>query len=243
MKKKKLKIILSYIGAIFLVIIGLSFFYIKTNSYQPSSKALSFSQKSETQGSTLVFKGNPEKTSVIFYQGALVDNRSYSIWASKLASNGYTVYLLKEPFNLAILNPNQASSVIKANKLKNYVVGGHSLGGVIASRFAKKSETDSSLKGIFFLASYPDKKGNLNNFKGEVLSIVGTQDNILNWSSYKKAKQYLPKETSYVTIEGGNHGGFGSYGSQKGDKKAKISNNQQQEEISQTLIDWLDKVN
>ena len=61
----------------------------------------------------------------------------------------------------------------------------------------------------------------------------------LNWTSYQKAKQFLPKDTQYVSIEGGNHAGFGNYGVQKGDSKATISNEQQQTEISQLIVAWL----
>jgi hypothetical protein len=49
----------------------------------------------------------------------------------------------------------------------------------------------------------------------------------------------LPKDTQYVSIEGGNHAGFGNYGVQKGDNKATISNEQQQTEISQLIVAWL----
>ena len=48
-------------------------------------------REAEVQNDTLVFKGNPKKTSIIFYQGALVDNKSYSIWANKLAKRSYEV--------------------------------------------------------------------------------------------------------------------------------------------------------
>lgn len=79
-----------------------------------------------------------QKNKHYLLSGALVDNKSYSIWANKLAKAGYTVYLIKEPLNLAVFNPDKASSIIKTNKINNYVVGGHSLGGVITSRFAEK---------------------------------------------------------------------------------------------------------
>nr|WP_283593938.1 alpha/beta hydrolase [Lactobacillus gallinarum] len=48
--------------------------------------------------------------------------------------------------------------------------------------------------------------------------------------------------TSYKSISGGNDGDFGSYGQQKGDKKAKISNARQQKIIARDLIKWLKKI-
>lgn len=241
-KKSRLKRWLIAFGVILLAsILGL-FVYVQFNTYYPSHQAVSKSKKAEERGDTLIFKGQPENPSVIFYQGAFVDNRSYSVWASEVAKAGYTVYLLKAPLNLAIVNPNQASSVIDREHLKSYVVGGHSLGGVMASRFAEKNKQQTALEGVFFLASYPDKKGSLKGYQGAVLSVVGTQDGVLNWSTYNKSKAYLPKQTSYQTIHGGNHAGFGSYGKQKGDNKANISNYQQQKEVATLLVQWLEDI-
>jgi hypothetical protein len=71
---------------------------------------------------------------------------------------------------------------------------------------------------------------------------VGSKDGVLNWSSYKKSQEYLPKQTVNVTIEGGNHAGFGSYGAQKGDNQADISNVKQQEEVAAELVQWLNSL-
>lgn len=79
----------------------------------------------------------------------------------------------------------------------------------------------------------------MKDFKGKILSIVGMKDGVLNQSSYDKAKTYLPQQTINVALEGGNHAGFGSYGAQKGDNQADISNEKQQEEIAAEIIKWL----
>lgn len=118
--------------------------------------------------------------------------------------------------NLAIFNPNLAKKVIKDEHLSQYIVGGHSLGRAMASRFAADHQDNSALEGVFFLASYPDQKGILKDFEGKVLSIIGSKDGVLNHSSYEWAKTYLPQQTINVALEGGNHAGFGSYGAQKG---------------------------
>lgn len=100
----------------------------------------------------------------------------------------------------------------------------------MASRFAAEQKNDPNLKGVFFLASYPDEKGSLHSFSGEVVLITGNADGVLNWEAYEEAKKYLPNQTEYKMIEGGNHAGFGSYGKQKKDKDATI------------LIDWLAQI-
>lgn len=55
-----------------------------------------------------------------------------------------------------------------------------------------------------------------------VLSITATKDKVLNQEAYQEAKQYLPERTEYVSINGGNHGGFGSYGEQKEMERQKF---------------------
>ncbi|WYJ81748.1 hypothetical protein IGL98_001772 [Enterococcus sp. DIV0840] len=139
---------------------------------------------------------------------------------------------------MAVSGQNKAEQVIRSNHLTNYVIGGHSLGGVMASRFAAEQANDG-LKGVFFLASYPDEKGSLSKFKGQVLSLTGSKDGVLNWQAYDQAKKYLPEQTVFEEIKGGNHAGFGSYGEQKGDKSAGINNDEQQQEVANLLINWL----
>jgi hypothetical protein len=233
---------LLWILGVFIAIVLVGLFYLKTVTYTPTTTAMESAEQAKTEEGTLVFKGDPKKTALIFYQGALVENTSYSIWAQQVAEAGHTVYLVKEPLNLAVLGQNKAESVIQKNHLTNYVIGGHSLGGVIASRFAADQKNHEGLKGVFFLASYPDEKGSLRTFTGPVLSLTGSEDGVLNWSAYEASKKYLPKQTSYEEIKGGNHAGFGSYGQQKGDKPASINNDEQQQVIADQLIKWLDNI-
>ncbi|MEI5992590.1 alpha/beta hydrolase [Candidatus Enterococcus mansonii] len=236
--KKWQKRVLWLVG-VFALLILVGLFYIKTVTYSPTTTALDVSKQATNENGLLVFEGEQEKPALIFYQGALVENASYSIWAKKVASAGFAVYLIKEPLNLAVLGQNKAEKIIQKNHLKSYVVGGHSLGGVMASRFAAEQANHNQLKGVFFLASYPDEKGSLKGFKGHVLSLTGSEDGVLNWQAYEQSKKYLPEQTMYQEIKGGNHAGFGSYGEQKGDKPASINNEEQQEKIADALINWL----
>ncbi|MHC5229345.1 alpha/beta hydrolase [Enterococcus sp. LJL99] len=227
---------------IVLILLLASGLFLHFNTYQPTAEALDQAKTAKIENKTLFFKGDSDKPTVLFYQGGLVENASYSIWAKKVSEAGYPVYLIKEPLNLAVLAPNKAEKIISTNHINSYVIGGHSLGGVMASRFAAEQKNDSSLKGVFFLASYPDKKGSLDSFSGEIVSITGSEDGVLNWEAYTEAKEYLPSQTAYKTIEGGNHAGFGSYGKQKKDKDASISNAIQQTQIADILIDWLAQI-
>ncbi len=223
---------------------GAGYYYLKQNTYDPSAQAAQVFQQGKDKGDYLLFeqKNSQNDPLVIFYPGALVEPESYSIWANELANNGYIVAIAKMPLDLAVLSGNRADNIREDFPDKDYVIGGHSLGGVMASRYANAHLSEQQLKGIFYLASYPDKKGSLAKSKLPILSITASKDEVLNQEAYESAKEYLPKQTEYVSITGGNHGGFGSYGEQKGDGKAEITNADQQTAITNTLLNWLGKI-
>ena len=233
--KKFFKWLIGIIIAIIAIIL-ISIIVVKNKEYQPSTAAISASKISTTDNNITKFSGNDQNPKVIFYPGALVEPKSYSIWAKKVAQAGYSVYIVRFPLDLAVLKANIANQVSKNN---GYVIGGHSLGGTMASRYAHNNP--KNLKGVFFLASYPEKKGDLRKTKVPVLSITASNDGVLKWKNYNKAKKLLPSNTLYEQIQGGNHAGFGSYGKQSGDKSASISNQKQQNIVSRLLINWLNK--
>lgn len=185
--------------------------------------------------------GTIKQPNIIFYPGAMVEPESYSLFARKLAAAGYRVYIASMPLHLAFTDQDRAGAFIGEHPDESFIIGGHSLGGVFATRFA--AEHRDQLAGVFLLASYADKKGSLIHSGLPVLQITASRDGVLNWKSWDKAKQYMPDATSYVTIEGGNHTQFGSYGQQKMDKVATISPKQQLGEVSAALLDWIDKLN
>ncbi|MQS88205.1 alpha/beta hydrolase [Companilactobacillus mishanensis] len=231
--KRITKWIISILIAI-IILIGITFGIVKSKEYQPSPSAINDAKTSTMVGSTTEFKGNTTKPRIIFYPGALVEPKSYSIWAKQVSNAGYSVYIVRFPLDMAVLNANAAR---KIQNNKDYIIGGHSLGGTMAARYAHNNT--KHLKGIFFLASYPEKKGNLRHTSAPVISITGTKDGVLDQKNYKTSKKYLPKTTDFEEIKGGNHAGFGSYGKQKGDNKAIISNKEQQNKVAQLLINWL----
>ncbi|GBG04932.1 alpha/beta hydrolase [Lactobacillus rodentium] len=237
MKKAK-KVIIVIISIIAILLIAAAG-WLHFSTYHPSSAAQKVAQTASQTNKVTVFKARHNKMTVIFYTGALVEPDSYSIWAKQVANAGYTVKVVHFPLNLAFFNVNAADKL--AGKNKNYVVGGHSLGGAMASRYGHGSH-NKYLRGIFLLGAYADEKGRLDKTNLDVLSITASHDKVLNWQKYQTNKKYLPKNTSYQTIKGGNHGNFGSYGQQKGDGHATISNANQQKQVASLLINWLNKV-
>lgn len=220
-----------------LMLLGLSgFVWLKSASYRPSPAAEAVLSQPKA-GYTLVDEARfiqfvPKTANgyqFVFYNGALVPAESYTPLAEALVEQGYRVYLLKTPLNLPVLAGQEALKVIADQDLDQVILAGHSLGGVIASQNAQ--ELGTSLAGLVLLASYPAESTDLSSLSVPVLSITASKDQVINWDKYNQAKKLLPTSSHYVTIEGGNHAGFGDYGAQKGDGTSSISHSQQRQEI------------
>jgi len=167
----------------------------------------------------------PPNTGLILYPGAHVDHRSYAPIARELASRGYLVTLVKMPLGLAIFAPDRAEGVISAHpEIRYWAVGGHSLGGVMAARYAARNL--GKVQGVGFLASYPADNLSGTDLKG--LQTYGSNDTVLNPDAVSRAAPFLPPGTIIQVIDGGNHSGFGDYPTQSGDGVAEISAEEQQ---------------
>ncbi|MDQ0090393.1 dienelactone hydrolase [Paenibacillus anaericanus] len=242
------RVLISLSALVVVLVVGLTITY-QAMKYEPLEEAKQAMQSNSTAKVSTVkdgFRfepadGNVVQPSVIFYPGGLVDAESYAPLARKLAEAGHRVYIAEMPFDLAIFGQNKAKELIAEHPEDTYVIGGHSLGGVFASRYA--AENTDKISGVFFLGSYADEGGSLKDSSLNVLQITASKDAVLNWTSWEESKQNLPADsTVYVTIEGGNHGQFGTYGMQKGDNVADILPEQQLEEVSSAIINWLPTV-
>jgi dienelactone hydrolase len=169
--------------------------------------------------------GGSPMTGLILYPGAHVDHRSYAPIAREIASRGYLVTLVKMPLGLAIFAPERAEGVISAHpEIRYWAVGGHSLGGVMAARYALRNL--DKVQGVGFLASYPADNLSGTDLKG--VQIYGSNDTVLNPDAVSRAAPFLPPGTIIQVIDGGNHSGFGDYPTQSGDGVAEISAEEQQ---------------
>lgn len=167
---------------------------------------------------------------LILFQGAKVDAKAYAPIAKEVCKKGYQVFIIDSPLDIPILASNKADKIINDNpNIKSWIVGGHSLGGVVASNVILKN---NQIKGLLLLASYPAKSG-LTNTDNKVLSVWGSKDGVMNFKNFTEAKEKLPADTKFVEIEGGNHSQFGDYGLQEKDNKPTIEN----EKVVQIVVD------
>ncbi len=153
---------------------------------------------------------------LIFYPGGHVDARSYAPYARDVAKKGYLAVVPVVPLSLAVLSPNAADDVIKAYpSIRRWALGGHSLGGVVASEYAAEHQED--VRGLVLLASYPSGGTDLADADIDVATLVGSQDTVVDMQTWEDSKSRLPSAAWINVLGGGNHSQFGDYGTQPGD--------------------------
>lgn len=189
---------------------------------------------------------NQGTTGIVFYPGGLVDAHAYIQPLQDLVMEGYPVLIIKVTGNLAIFDAGKAARFRKQLPVERWIIGGHSLGGVIASYDVR--DEPSAYAGLFIWASFSGEEADLSNWEGAVLSLSGEKDGLTLATDIQANKVYLPTpvvvediatfptestlgSTIYHEIQGANHAQFGSYGAQNGDGEASISEQQQQYQI------------
>jgi len=189
----------------------------------------------------LFFNSKNSDTELIFYPGGKVEYSSYAPICKELSDRGISCALVKMPFNLAFFNGNAAEDIIEYMEdkysCKNFYIGGHSLGGVMAVHFAKSEK--KKIDGIVLLGAYADK--NISNQNLRVLSLFGSEDKVFSKRQYEKSLVKLPTDVSLIVIGGGCHSYFGSYGMQKSDGNPTISRERQTLLTADYICNWIKK--
>jgi predicted alpha/beta-hydrolase family hydrolase len=183
---------------------------------------------------------SPKSTGLVFYPGAKVDPRAYAHILRPIAEAGYPVAIVKFPYNLAVMSPSAADDVVgRADGIDHWVIGGHSLGGVMAARFARSDHAE--LAGLLLWASYPS--GSMASRTGlDIVSVSGTHDGLATPADIDASKKDLPADTHFVAVEGGIHAYFGDYGAQSGDGTATISRADAQQQIIAATLAQLQRI-
>lgn len=239
-KKKGRKIAAAVIGFIFIVMLS-AFFYV--NDYYHSDESVNKYLQGNEQvavleiADALFVDGPGEASAVIFYPGAKVEYTAYLPLFYGLAEQGVDCFLVKMPCNLAILGQNKAEDIMETYEYKHWYLAGHSLGGAMAASYAARHS--KNLDGLILLAAYPTR--DLTGESLSVLSVYGSVDGVLNMEKLEEGRSLMPEDYTELCMEGGNHAGFGNYGEQKGDGKARISSKEQQERTVEVIMQMIDE--
>lgn len=234
-------------GLIVLAFVVIGFLFWASQVLGPSTMAAAAAESGngvivEAVNGWLVWK--PEKiqptTGLIFYPGGKVEVRSYAPLLREIANRGFLVASAPMPLNLAVFGIEKAGEVIPAfPQIKNWVIGGHSLGGSMAAQYA--FTRPDIIKGLVLWASYsPANLSGRTNL--DVLSVSGSLDGLSTSNTIEEHKKDLPPNSRFVVIVGGNHAQFGSYGEQPGDNKAAIPAEEQWKQTIDATVALLKSV-
>jgi predicted esterase len=176
----------------------------------------------EPQNFILAKPVSPNGTVFVYYPGGRVPAQSYEFVARALAAAGITVAIPVMPLELAVISPNRASEVraaLEAGGLKiaKFVVGGHSLGGAMAAKYAFSNPVD----GLILMGAYSVDDLTGKSFK--VLDLAAENDGLATPEKVKDGLEKLPSGSSVDVIPGGVHAFFGRYGPQAGDGNPTVT--------------------
>jgi hypothetical protein len=175
---------------------------------------------------------------LIFYPGARVAPRAYAVIGRSLAERGVATFIIKLPFDIAFFAPDRPTAIIAAHpEIRTWALGGHSLGGVVASSYAA-AHTETTA-GLLLYASYPASNLSAELANVGVLSLSGTNDGLATPAKVEQSRPNLPPGTNYRAITGSVHAYFGDYGAQPGDGQPTIGRAEAQAQIIAASADFL----
>ena len=227
-KRKLLIISISIVSALTLIFVAFAVYLADYYRYDEGAIAV-FSPEENISVSTLnngnvVFEPKDATAGFIFYPGGKVDHNAYQPLMAELARNGVLCVLVEMPFNLAVFDINAADGIqTQYPYIKNWYIGGHSLGGSMAASYISNHSDDYD--GLILLGSYSTE--DLSSKDIDVISIYGSEDRVLNREKYDENKSNLPTDFTEIIIDGGCHANFGLYGPQDGDGTPTISSSEQ----------------
>lgn len=185
----------------------------------------------------IVYEPTDTKTGLIFYPGGKVEYTAYEPLMKSLASEGILCVLVEMPFHLAVFDMNAADGIREQfPQVEDWYIGGHSLGGAMASSYIEGKEAD--YEGLVLLGAY--STADLTKTSLDVLSIYGSEDNVLDKEKYDANMINLPDDFKEIILEGGCHAYFGMYGAQKGDGTPTISNEEQIFKTVEAIANFID---
>ncbi|MER3553463.1 MAG: alpha/beta hydrolase [Meiothermus sp.] len=212
-------------------------------SYPPTQAALQALEPSPTlqvqktgYGWVFIPRGTT-KGGFAFYPGGLVEPQAYAPPLRKIAEGGYRVALLQVPFNLAVTAQGKARDAIAEAPNLRWAVGGHSLGGVVASNFA---QSNPDAKAIVMWSSYP--QNDLSALEKPTLLLRGDRDGVVRKDRLEQNRAKFPKNTQFVSLPGLDHASFGGYGPQRGDNAATVGKEEGWDLIAKRTLEFLDKL-
>ncbi|WP_265107930.1 alpha/beta hydrolase [Halosolutus halophilus] len=178
--------------------------------------------------------GDDSTVGLVFYPGGRVHPDAYLASLAPLASDAdVTVVVPKLPLNLAVLDQGAASRYVSESSIEAWYVGGHSLGGAMACRYAESNP--ASVDGVVLFASYCDR--DISGTEIDVLSVTGSADTVLDRDAFDSNRANLPPDATVRELPL-NHSQFGAYRGQPGDEPSGLDYDTAHERLADVTVPW-----
>ncbi len=180
-------------------------------------------------------------TGLMFIAGALVDPRAYAPLMRAVAIAGHPAYIIELPRRGAFGGATATPLIVRIESLlrdtaaaRQWVIGGHSRGGVVASSVMTTARP--SIAGMVLVGTSHPRDVDLSSLTIPVTKVAGTRDGLASRKEVEANARLLPPSTTWVWVEGGNHSQFGWYGFQPGDRPPRIAAEAQREEMIRAVL-------
>ncbi len=180
------------------------------------------------------------KTLFIFYPGGLVRPQAYEWLGVALAPLGVRTVIPVFTADLAVTAPNRATQLLeKFGSYERVVIGGHSLGGAMAARYALNNS--DKINALVLMAAFSAESDKLQGLTMPTLVLAAEHDGLATLDEIKAGLSRLPEGTRLELIEGAVHSFFGRYGPQRGDGIPTLSRTTAEADIISSLSTFFRK--
>jgi pimeloyl-ACP methyl ester carboxylesterase len=195
---------------------------------------------------TFIPRRQEQRSALLFVPGGMVDPHAYAPLLRRVAESGHAAVLVRLPSlggRHAMGESGRQETVRRARSVmenapdRSWIVAGHSLGGHLAARVVHGAP--DLTEGLVLIGTTHPRDISLADYARPVVKIYGTRDRIAPLERSRQNAANIPAATEWVAIEGGNHSQFGYYGFQLGDGRARITREQQQDQVLQVLLEAL----
>lgn len=170
----------------------------------------------------------------VFYPGGLVRPQAYEWLGVTLAPLGVRTLIPTMPLDLAVIAPDRATKVLEGLDVPSRVViGGHSLGGAMAARYALRNA--ERINGLVLMGAYSAGNDDLSGLAIPVLDLAAEHDGLATVEKVRDGLSRLPPGTQLDIVDGSVHSFFGRYGPQQGDGLPTVTRAQAEAQITEDL--------
>jgi hypothetical protein len=176
-------------------------------------------QVTEVEGSIVMEAADGRgETGILYFPGARVNPYSYLYPLSEIAASGVTVVIMDPLMNMALFDTRSVEELaLAAPEVNDWVLSGHSLGGVRACMLAQHPD----VVGLVLMGSYCAT--DISALDIPMLQVLASKDGLIDTEAVSASASLLPDSARTIMLEGASHASFGTYGDQPGDGTATLN--------------------